>query len=132
MTRVNFINALCAAFTRADPESIKFQLSRQCYFTLLGFAGVEAAEKNVDEIDTWAQFHQHITPVAPKCVRIQSSCQCLFTLLESTGEKAAFRTLMKLTPGVNFTNLMCCQKEFCEISFTNNTAPNFTRKHNQK
>jgi len=46
------------------------------------------------------------TPVAPKSVRIQSSCQYLFTLLGSTGAKAACRTSMKLTPKVNFTNLL--------------------------
>jgi len=41
-------------------------------------------------------------PVAPKSVRIQS----FFTLLESTGAKAARRTLMKLTPGLNFINIL--------------------------
>jgi len=47
------------------------------------------------------------TPVAPKSVRIQSSCQYLFTLLGSTGVKAARRMLMKLTPGVDFYNILC-------------------------
>ncbi len=59
---------------------------------------------NVDEIDTWGQFHQHnlraaFTPVTPQSVRTHSSCQYLFTLLGSARAKAAHRTLMKLTPG---------------------------------
>jgi len=45
------------------------------------------------------------TPVAPQSVRTQSSCQNLFTLLGSTHIKAVHRTLMKSTPGVDFTNL---------------------------
>ncbi len=49
-----------------------------------------------------------LAPVAPKSVRIQSSCQYLFTLLGSTGVKAECRTLMKLTPGVNFINMLIC------------------------
>jgi len=31
---VNFTNVLCAAFMRADPKSVKFQLSCQFLFTL--------------------------------------------------------------------------------------------------
>ncbi len=46
------------------------------------------------------------TPVVPKSVRNQSSCLYLFTLLGSTGAKAARGTLMKLTPGVNFINIL--------------------------
>jgi len=53
MTWVNFINFQRAGFTPADPESIKFQLGCQYLFTLLGSARVKAAQKNVDEIDTW-------------------------------------------------------------------------------
>ncbi len=45
-------------------------------------------------------------PVAPKRVRIQSSCQCLFTLLGSTGVKAVRKTLVKLTPCVDITNVL--------------------------
>ncbi len=40
---VNFINVLCVAFTRADPESIKIHLSCQCLFTLLAFVIVKGA-----------------------------------------------------------------------------------------
>jgi hypothetical protein len=42
----------------------------------------------------------------------QSSRQYLFTLLGSAGVKAVCRTLMKLSPGVNFTNLC----EICKIN----------------
>jgi len=52
---VNFINILCAAFTHVDPESKRFQLSRQYQFTLLR---------------------------------------------SSAREKASWKTLMKLTPGL--------------------------------
>jgi hypothetical protein len=45
------------------------------------------------------------TPVVPQSVRTQSSRQYLFTLLGPTSVKAVRRTLMKLTPGVNFTNI---------------------------
>ena len=46
------------------------------------------------------------TPVSPQSVRTQSSCQYLFTLLGSTGVKAVGRTLMKLSPRVNFINIL--------------------------
>jgi len=41
--------------------------------------------QNVDEIDTWGQFHQHfdeelILAQIPKGAKRQSSCQCLFAL----------------------------------------------------
>ncbi len=57
----NFINILCTAFTRADPESVKIQLSNQYLFTLLGSPSKKAARRNVDEIETRAQLHQHST-----------------------------------------------------------------------
>jgi len=44
---VNFINVLLAAFTRADPESVKFQLSHQYHFMLLGSARVKALRKTL-------------------------------------------------------------------------------------
>jgi len=43
--RVNFIIVLWAAFTRADPDSVKIQLSRKYLFTLLEFAHVKARLK---------------------------------------------------------------------------------------
>ncbi len=42
---VNFINVLHAAFTLADPESVKFQLSCQYLFVVLGSVRVKAAQK---------------------------------------------------------------------------------------
>jgi hypothetical protein len=52
---VNFINILRAAFTHADPESVKFQLSRHYHFTLLGYTRIKDAKKNVNEIETWCR-----------------------------------------------------------------------------
>jgi hypothetical protein len=57
------------------------------------------------------QFHQCSTSSFcarrdPKSVRTQSSHQYLFTLLGSTSVKAVRRTLMKLSPGVNFINIL--------------------------
>jgi len=42
---VNFIIVLQAAFTCADPESVKIKLSCQYLFTLLGYVGVKAASR---------------------------------------------------------------------------------------
>ncbi len=55
------------------------------------------------------------TLVGSKSVKIQSSSQYLFTLLGYMGTKVALRTLMKLTPVVNFTNIL--RKDFAKISF---------------
>ena len=65
---------------------------------------VQNANVNVDEIDTWCQFHQCSTynfcaRGSRKCKKIQLSQQCLLTLLGSSSIKAAHRTLMKLTLG---------------------------------
>jgi hypothetical protein len=40
---LNFINVQHSAFRQADPESVKFQLSSQYLFTLLGSECVKAA-----------------------------------------------------------------------------------------
>jgi len=42
---LNFINALCTAFKRKDPKSVKIQLSCQYLFTLLGSTGAKAARR---------------------------------------------------------------------------------------
>jgi len=39
---LNFINVLHTAFTHTDPESVKFQLSHQYFFTLSGSVRVKA------------------------------------------------------------------------------------------
>jgi hypothetical protein len=44
---VNFINVLREAFTCQIPESVTFQLSHQCLFTLLGSACIKAARKTL-------------------------------------------------------------------------------------
>ncbi len=66
----------------------------------------------IAETDTWCQFHQRFTYSFcarrdPESVRTQSSDQYLFTLLGSTSVKAVRRTLMKLSPGVHFINILC-------------------------
>jgi len=43
----------------------------------------------------------------PKSSKRQSSHQCLFTLLGSVHTKASGKTLVKLTSGVNFINVLC-------------------------
>jgi hypothetical protein len=54
--------------------------------------------------------------VGPKrIVRIQSSSQYLIMLLESAGANAAHRALMKLTPGLNFINVLCTAFALVEI-----------------
>jgi len=57
---------------------------------------------------TWCQFHQRWADFAlvdPQSVKkIQLSHQYLLTLLGPTSVKALRRTLMKLSPGVNFIN----------------------------
>jgi len=47
------------------------------------------------------------TPVAPQSLSTQSSYQYLFTLLGSTSVKAVRRMLMKMSPCVNFINVLC-------------------------
>ncbi len=68
-------------------------------------------EEKINEIDPRCQFHQH---------SMSSFCACrsqkhkkdtddltiLFTLSGSMSAKAVHRTLMKLTPGVNFTHIL--------------------------
>jgi hypothetical protein len=44
---LNFINILSTAFTQADPESVKFQLSRQYLFVLLGCGRIKAARRTL-------------------------------------------------------------------------------------
>jgi len=44
---VNFMNILLAAFMRADPKSLKFQLSRQYLFMLLGSTRLKALRKTL-------------------------------------------------------------------------------------
>ena len=58
-----------------------------------------------------AQFHQRSTYSFYACrsqkrKKIQLSHKYLFMLLGSTGAKAVRRTLMKLTPGANFSNAL--------------------------
>jgi len=58
------------------------------------------------------QFYQHFTSSFTRkdpntcSVKIHSSCQYLLELLGSANEKAALKMLVKLTPVVNFTNIL--------------------------
>ncbi len=59
------------------------------------------------------QFHQHvytklISAQIPKAQQNTVKLSVFFALLESARAKAACRILMKLTPGVNFTNMFIC------------------------
>jgi hypothetical protein len=44
---LNFINVLRTAIRHADPESVKFQLSSQYLFTLLGSECVKASRRTL-------------------------------------------------------------------------------------
>jgi len=67
-------------------------------------------EFTVEHFDTWAQFHQRSTYSfyarrSRKRKKIDDFT-VFFTLLSSAHVKAALKTLMKLTPGVNFINML--------------------------
>jgi len=94
---VNFINVLQAAFTCTDPHSVKFQLSLQYLFTLLGSARIKAAGRTLMKLTPGVNFinipqmafaHKG-TKSAKKTVRLS-----VFLALSA---KAAHRMLMKLT-----------------------------------
>ena len=51
-------------------------------------------------------LHTAFTLLDPQSIRTQSSFQYLFTLLGSMCVKAVRRTLIKLSPSVNFTNVL--------------------------
>jgi len=53
---VNFINVLHAAFTSADPKSVRTQSSRQYHFTLLGSARVKAPQKTLMKLTPEGAF----------------------------------------------------------------------------
>jgi hypothetical protein len=65
---------------------------------------------NVDEIDTWFNFinilSTDFTLVDPECVKKIDNLTVFFMLLGSVQIKAVRRILMKLTPGVNFNNIL--------------------------
>jgi len=90
------------------------KMAKSCFViwigTIIDYVIVDKAKvmlnsDELTEVPKYVYLRTAFTPVAPKSVRIQSSCQYLFTLLGSTGSKAAGRTLMKWTPGLNFTNI---------------------------
>jgi len=52
-------------------------------------------------------LHEAFTHKEPKIAKRQPSHQCLLVLLESAIEKVTCKKLMKLTPGEDFTNILC-------------------------
>jgi len=72
----------------------------------------------------------------PKSAKRQSSLQCLVALLGSVHAKAGCETLVKSSPGVNFTiNIsvqMLRQSLFCTIQFDKKTILNFANINTTK
>jgi len=63
------------------------------------------------EEEILGRFHQHFTrsfyaQKSQKRKKNQLNRHCLFVLLVSTRAKAVHEMLVKLTPGVNFTNIL--------------------------
>ncbi len=56
---LNFINVLSAALMLLDPKSIKRHWWLNCIFDTVRICTCKSCLKNVDEIDTCLQFHQH-------------------------------------------------------------------------
>jgi len=59
----------------------------------------------------WGQFHQHstssFTRADPKSTKRLDELTVFFALLGSVSAKAVHRMLVKLTPGLNFINILC-------------------------
>ncbi len=51
-------------------------------------------------------YEQLLRSKIPKVKKIQSSCQSFFALLGSMSVKAVRKTLVKLTPGINFIKIL--------------------------
>jgi len=65
--------------------------------------------ENVDEFDTRGQFQQHSINsfYAPRSwMHKKESQQCHLALLGPTSVKAAHKMLVKMTPGLNFINIL--------------------------
>jgi len=95
---VNFTNALLAAFTLVDPESIKNTVKSSVSFMLLGSGRVKAVCRMLMKLSLGVNFVNILTQSF--CAKRQSSHQCLFTFLGSAFAKAARKTLVKLTPSL--------------------------------
>jgi len=53
---VNFINVILAAFTRANPESVQIQSSRQYHLRLLGSAHIKAVYRMLMKLSPGVNF----------------------------------------------------------------------------
>ncbi len=51
-------------------------------------------------------LHKTFTQLDLKSTKRQSSHLCLFKIFGSAGEESAYKMLLKLTPGVNFINIL--------------------------
>ncbi len=65
---LNFINIICTAFTHADLKSIKFQLSCQYLFTLLGSTCVKASGRMLMKLSLVC--HELGPPIVNNCYNI--------------------------------------------------------------
>jgi len=101
---IHFITCFCAAFIHKYPKA---QKDCQVISNFLSFWDLRLQKllKNVGGIDPWGQFHQFFTSSFYSDHK-KSSCKVFFALLGSAHIKAARKMLVKLTPGVNFINVL--------------------------
>ncbi len=110
MTRSQFQQRSTHSFYVRRSQKCKKILTTWLTLTLLGTTSVKSARKYVGEIDPRSQFHQHF--MSSFCMRRSQKrkkaqkLSIFFALLGSACAKAAYRMLMKLTPGVNFINIL--------------------------
>jgi len=71
---------------------------------MFGFVifGAKILYENLDEIDTWGQFHQHVYSKLsledPKSIKRQSSLKCLFALLGHLLAKVSCKHVGEICP----------------------------------
>jgi hypothetical protein len=63
---LNFINVLLTALMHADPERVKFQLSCQYLFSLLGSAHIKAARGMLMKFTPGFDHDQLLHPQVPR------------------------------------------------------------------
>ncbi len=123
-SRVNFTNMFISSFYLWRYQKPKNTLKTSVSFFNLGIWKSKSCSKNVDEIDTWGQFHKRSTSsfFALRSQRLKKAdnLTVFFTLLGSERVRATHRTLIKLTPDLsavhrsNFAHEYC--KKPCQVS----------------
>ncbi len=109
---VNFTNILVADFALIGPKSAKQHCWLDCLlFVHSGSAHVNAAHRTLMKLTPGVNFTNILVAdfalIGPKSAKQHCWFDCLlFAHSGSAHVKAAHRTLMKLTPGVNFTNIL--------------------------